>query len=387
MKFDIAIVGAGLVGASLAARLHGTGLAVALLDLDTQNPVTSPAWDSRIYAISPGSQRHLVACGAWQRMSPDRIARVEAMHVFGDSERAQIHFSAYQVGLPELCFIAESSAVQGALRAVNAESGDVQASYGTRPEHILIGEDSAVLQLTESAEIQSRLIVGADGAQSWVRDSLGIESRLQAYDQQGVVANFDCERPHGSIARQWFRPDGVLALLPLPGNRVSMVWSTRNDMAERLLAMVPEDVALEVELAARHVLGAMSVITPPRSFPLSLLRVSEWVRPRLALIGDAAHSVHPLAGQGVNLGFQDAAELARVLRERGAQDDCGDYRLLRRYERARREPVAMMQATTDGLQRLFDTTAFGVKWLRNTGLRLTNGVVPLKSFLVEHALS
>ena len=182
MNCDIAIVGAGLVGASLAARLHGTGLTVALLDVDASDPVQPSTWDSRIYAISPGSQRHLEACGAWERMVQDRVSRVEAMHVFGDSARAEIRFSAYQVGLPELCFIVESSAIQSALRAVNAAASEVHAHYGARPQQILIGENSAVLQLTGLADIESRLVVGADGAQSWVRETLGIESKAHVYD-------------------------------------------------------------------------------------------------------------------------------------------------------------------------------------------------------------
>ncbi|MGH8662746.1 MAG: FAD-dependent monooxygenase, partial [Burkholderiales bacterium] len=157
--------------------------------------------------------------------------------------------------------------------------------------------------------------------------------------------------------------------------------------AARLLAHEPHDFEHEVATACRHALGAMRLVTPPRSFPLHLLRVAQTVRPRLALLGDAAHVVHPLAGQGLNLGFQDACELARVLRERGPQDDCGDHRLLRRYARARREPVAAMQWTTDGLQRLFATRAYGASWLRNTGLQFTNAIVPLKNILVEHALA
>ena len=386
MKCDVAIVGAGLVGASLAAGLHGSGLRVALVDAEGPGPVAQDGWDSRIYAISPGSQRFLAACGAWQRIPPERIAEVEAMHVHGDDERSQIRFSAYQAGLPRLCFIVESREIQRALRECVAGCEDIAAIDAVRPSALSLGESGAVLELPDGRAVESLLVVGADGAQSWVRESVGIESRARPYEQQGVVANFETERTHGHVARQWFRTDGVLALLPLPGQRVSMVWSTANAAAERLLALEPTELAHEVESACHYALGALRVITPPRGFPLRLLRVSDWVRPRLALIGDAAHNVHPLAGQGVNLGFQDACELAKVLRERGPQDDCGDYRLLRRYARARAEPVVLMQATTDGLQRLFNNRVFGLKWLRNTGLKLSNGVVPLKSLLVEHAL-
>jgi ubiquinone biosynthesis UbiH/UbiF/VisC/COQ6 family hydroxylase len=308
------------------------------------------------------------------------------MHVRGDAEDAEIRFSAYQGGLPELCFIVESREIQRALRAAIAEHLDTVVLYGVRANEMALDADSALLELSDGQAINARLIVGADGANSWVRDSAGIACTPRPYGQQGVVANLATEYSHEDVARQWFRRDGVLALLPLPGNRVSMVWSTWDDVAQRLLSMPVDDFGREVELASQHALGSLGVITPPRGFPLALMTAAESVRPRLALIGDAAHTVHPLAGQGVNLGFQDACELARVLRERGAQDDCGDYRLLRRYARARSEPVALMQATTDGLHRLFKTNDPGLKWLRNTGLRLTNGIVPLKSVLVEHAL-
>jgi ubiquinone biosynthesis UbiH/UbiF/VisC/COQ6 family hydroxylase len=222
---------------------------------------------------------------------------------------------------------------------------------------------------------------------SWVREMAGIERSVRAYGQQGVVANFETGISHESIARQWFVARGVVALLPLPGNRVSLVWSTSDAHAAGLLALAAHDFEHEVAAACSHALGAMRLITPRRSFPLHLLRVAETVRPRLALLGDAAHAVHPLAGQGLNLGFQDACELARVLRERGPQDDCGDYRLLRRYARTRREAVAEMQWTTDALQRLFSTRAYGAKWLRNRGLQLTNAIAPLKKLLIEHALA
>jgi 2-polyprenyl-6-methoxyphenol hydroxylase-like FAD-dependent oxidoreductase len=165
-----------------------------------------------------------------------------------------------------------------------------------------------------------------------------------------------------------------------------MVWSTWHAAAERLVCLEAEALAQEVEAACGHVLGTMHVLTPARGFPLRWMRAAETVRPRVALVGDAAHNVHPLAGQGVNLGFQDASMLADVIRNRGAQDDCGDFRLLRRYERARSEPVALMQSTTDLLQRLFNNDVSGLKWLRNAGLNLTNGVVPVKSLFIGHAL-
>jgi len=386
MKADVLIVGAGLVGASLAAALKDSGLSVALIDAGPMHPSVVGEWDTRIYAISPGSSRFLREHGAWDRIPADRIASVEAMEVHGDAAGAEIRFSAYQAGLRELCFIVESREVQRALAVQIEADCEVSTIYSARPVALAVGEDSAVLDFEDGRSIEARLIVGADGAQSWVREMSGIEARIRSYGQQGVVANFETERAHRGIARQWFRRDGVLALLPLPGNRVSMVWSTWNAAAERLLCLETANLVREVEEASKHELGALRLLTPPQGFPLRWMRAADCVRPRLVLIGDAAHNVHPLAGQGVNLGFQDAQELAAILCSRGAQDDCGDLRLLRRYARARSEPVAMMQTATDGLQRLFNNELPGLTWLRNTGLRLTNGVVPLKSLFVAHAL-
>ena len=384
---DVLIVGAGLAGASLAAALRTTGLRTMLLDAEAPVPAVGDGWDSRIYAISPGSRAFLSACGAWQRLPPERIVRVDAMHVFGDRDDAEIVFSAYDCGVRELCFIVESRELQQALASVNAAPGGAAAIFGRSPVALALGEDAAVVDLSDGRAVAARLVVGADGPSSWVRDAAGIEHEEHAYGQQGVVANFACEIAHGAIARQWFLPDGVAALLPLPGNHVSLVWSTSDSHAARLLAQDPNELEREVATACRFALGELRLVTPPRSFPLRLLRVAQWVRPRLALLGDAAHVVHPLAGQGLNRGFGDARELARVLRDRGAQDDCGDYRLLRRYGRARLEAVATMQWTTDALSRLFASRAPGVGWLRNTGLRFTNGIMPLKNRLIEHALA
>jgi ubiquinone biosynthesis UbiH/UbiF/VisC/COQ6 family hydroxylase len=367
--------------------LRPSGLRTLLLDAEAPAEPSREGWDSRIYAISPGSKSFLDDCGAWGRMPPDRIARVEAMQVFGDAHDAEIVFSAYDCAIAELCHIAEGRELQRALAAANAEPGGPVRLFGHSPVALALDEDGVLVELADGRSIAARLVVGADGMNSWVREMAGIEHRMRSYGQQGVVANFEIELDHDSIARQWFVPDGVVALLPLPGNRVSLVWSTSDAHAARLLAHEPHDFEHEIALVCRHVLGGMRLITPPRSFPLHLLRVAETVRPRMALLGDAAHVVHPLAGQGLNLGFQDACELAHVLRERGPQDDCGDYRLLRRYARARSEAVAAMQWTTDGLQRLFAMRGHGASWLRNTGLRFTNGIVPLKNLLIEHALA
>jgi ubiquinone biosynthesis UbiH/UbiF/VisC/COQ6 family hydroxylase len=233
--------------------------------------------------------------------------------------------------------------------------------------------------------LRANLVVGADGADSWVREQAGIKALAHDYEQSGVVANFACALPHHDTAYQWFRTDGVLALLPLPGNRISMVWSTFEKHAQELLALTAGALAQRVSDTCDGVVGALEVITPPMAFALRLQRVEPFVKPRLALVGDAAHNVHPLAGQGVNLGLRDARELAAVLCNRGAQSDCGDHALLRRYERARKEDVLTMQLATDGLQKLFASQAVWLSRARNLGMKVVQSQSIIKNLLVKHA--
>lgn len=385
---DVAIIGAGLVGASLALALAPSGLSVALVEPRASVFTFAPAadWDSRIYAVSPGSAAFLTRVGAWQGMDSARVARVETMRIFGDTAPANMDFHAYDAGLRELAFIAESGRMQVALWQCLD-----QAAHVTRHCHavcVALSQhvDATDIVLNSGVTLRAKLVVGADGAQSWVREQAGITAHTHAYAQCGVVANFACALPHHDTAYQWFRADGVLALLPLPGNRVSMVWSTSDAHAQALMALDAAALAQRVTEASHGVVGALEVITPAAAFPLRLQRVEALVKPRLALVGDAAHNVHPLAGQGVNLGFRDARELAQVLAARGAQADCGDYHLLRRYERARREDIATMQFTTDTLQRLFNNDEQRLAKLRNLGLRLANRQPRLKNLLVRHAV-
>jgi ubiquinone biosynthesis UbiH/UbiF/VisC/COQ6 family hydroxylase len=385
----VIVVGGGLVGASLAVALARCGLAVALVE--SQPPAATLAegdtWDSRIYAISPGSASFLDSCGAWKMLPARRIARVETMQVFGDAPGARLEFNAYDCGLRELAFIVENGRLHDALWHALRETGNLTLFSPARCATLVRDLEMATLTLDDGNVLTSRLIVGADGADSWVRREAGIAASAAPYGQLGVVANFAVELPHRDTAYQWFRPDGVLALLPLPGERVSMVWSTAESHGHELLALAPGALAARIEDASGGVLGAMRVVTRAAAFPLQLQRVAQLVAPRLALVGDAAHNVHPLAGQGVNLGFRDARELARVLAGRGAQTDCGDYWLLRRYERSRREDILAMQLATDGLQKLFASRKVSVRKARNFGLRLTNLPTPLKRWLVQHAVA
>ncbi len=387
MDFDVVVVGSGLVGASFALALEAAGLNLALIESQPPRAGAGAAdWDSRVYAISPGSAAFLERCGVWQALDMTRVSRVEAMRVFGDDGRSKLDFSAYDAGLRELAFIVENRELQRVLWEALQRAQHVAVMAPAACKALAFETQAAQLELSDGRVLCPRLMVGADGADSWVRAQTAIAVETRPYHQTAVVANFAITRPHRGIAYQWFRHDGVLALLPLPGERVSMVWSTLEDHAARLLDLGREEFAAEVAAASLGAAGDLQLITPAVAFPLRLQRVQQLALPRLALIGDAAHNVHPLAGQGVNLGFRDARELAQVLTGRGSQTDCGDYRLLRRYERARREDIVAMQFATDSLQRLFNNEITWLASLRNGGLRLINRQPQLKNLLVQHAV-
>jgi 2-octaprenylphenol hydroxylase len=384
--FDVIVSGAGIVGAAFALALEGANVSVALIEPQPPRaPQSEPDWDSRVYTISPGNADWLATLGAWRAIAPDRLTRVEAMQVFGDRAPARLEFSAYDAGMRELAWVAESRELQRALWRTVEDASHVTRYAGSRCADIAWAQDEARVTLEDGSGLSARLIVGADGADSWVRARAGIDATTHDYGQLGVVANFETQRPHAGVAYQWFTGDGVLALLPLPGARVSMVWSVREARARELLACTPEQLCAEVERASESVLGALRVITPAAAFPLKRQRVARLVEPRAALIGDAAHSIHPLAGQGVNLGLRDARALAAVLAERGPRRDCGDYALLRRFERARREDIAALELTTDGLEKLFSAPAVWMAGLRNWGLRMVDAQGPLKTALARRA--
>ena len=382
MDADLVIVGAGVAGAALARAARE--LSVALVaDEAAAPPPPAHGFDSRVYAITPGNAGFLAALGAW----PERRAPVHAMRVFGDDGRSLLAFDAYRAGVAELAWIVEDGALQRALRASLQHAEQVRILAPERLERLEVTPEAAQLQMRGGRTLDARLVVGADGAHSMVREHAGIAATDAAYPQRAVVANFACERAHRDVAYQWFQGGPVLALLPLPGDHVSMVWSTGEEDAARLLELEPQALADAVAAASGDALGALRVVTPARAFPLRRLAARRMVAPRVALAGDAAHVIHPLAGQGANLGLQDARELAAVLAAREPRRDPGDLRLLRRYERARAGEIGAMDATVHGLYRLFRAQTRSLALLRNAGLNLTDRVPVIKNLLIRQAMA
>ncbi|MBS0320228.1 MAG: FAD-dependent monooxygenase [Proteobacteria bacterium] len=385
--YDVLVAGAGLPGLAAAAALARTGLAVAIVDRAPicAEVVAEPEWDLRVYAISPGSAAFLGALGAWQALPLSRIAPVEAMDVAGDAG-GRVTFDAYQLGERALAWIVEERELRSALvAAVHAAGVDVLAAAPFA--RLTFAPEHAELALDDGRRVEARLVVGADGLRSWIRHAAGIVAAPSPYGQRGVVAHFTTEAEHRGIAHQWFLgQDGVLAWLPLPGRRMSIVWSAPDALAAELVAMPAADLARRVEIAGARTLGTLAPLVPAAAFPLAYLRLPAVVAHRLALVGDAAHGVHPLAGQGVNLGFGDAAELARAAAARGPVTDAGSPALLARYACRRAEPVLAMQAATDGLARLFGLDRGWLRTLRNAGMATVERIPALKRALAQPAL-
>lgn len=381
-RYQVVVVGGGLVGAATALALGRHGLRVALIE--RQTPATpDAAWDTRIYAIGPASQRFLERFGAWQRVDPTRVQPIFRMDVTGDRQGA-VRLDAYESGVAHLAAIVESGRLQDALWQAIRADGNVALHCPATIEALERGEDSTRITLAGGTVLDAELVVGADGAGSRIREWAGLGAIVKPYERSGVVANFACERRHHGTAFQWFSGDDVLAWLPLPGNRISIVWSTGTSSSAELLALAAPALAEKVRAAGHDRLGALSLVTPAAAFPLRLIRVESAAAPGVALVGDAAHGVHPLAGQGVNLGFGDAEALVDVLAGH-RRVNCGDPRLLHRYARARAEPVARMQAVTHGLHYLFDEPR--AAWLRNAGMNFVDRLPPLKAALVREAMS
>lgn len=382
-EYDVIIVGGGLAGLALAVALRRSRLSVALVE--GRAPQRPEGWDARVYAISPTNARFLEVIGVWKHLEFDRICAIRKMNVRGDAG-GRLEFSAYESAVGELAWIAEASLLQCELWESARRQGNLDLLCPAQPACLDIGDRAATLELADGRRLAAKLVVAADGADSWTRSAAGISVNFAPYGLSGLVANFSCARTHRDTAWQWFRADGVLAYLPLPGERISIVWSTPAAHAEELLGLPPAEFCARVAAAGEHTLGELEPLTAPAAFPLRLMRAPRVVDHRLALIGDAAHTIHPLSGHGINLGFQDAMHLAATLEACPPHVDCGDHAWLRRHERARREEVVALQTVTHGLQRLFAASPPPFSLARNLGLNFVDRLPVIKAALMRYAM-
>lgn len=398
LKTDIAIVGAGLVGLAATVALVQAGYQVVLIDsqVQSQTSYAEDDWDSRIYAISPNNMRWLTQLGIWPLLDQTRITPMHSMEVWGDSTLQPLLMHAEDVNADELGFIVEERLLKNALLQW-IEANDVRVISGNRCSMLESSARHAVLTLNSQQTIdnpqtiESTLLLGADGANSWVREQLEIGVQYKDYEQTAIVANFSTEKFHQYIARQWFTHDtmarsGVLAWLPLPQNKISIVWSAPTLKAEALMKLSPEQFTNEVMRAGGASLGALSLIGSPASFPLALKQATQNVALSTVLIGDAAHRVHPMAGQGVNLGFRDVIDLLSVLGTKHAYQPINDPALLKQYTRKRKADVLEMVTLINSLYHLFESPNAIVKHARNWGISATNQLA-IKKILIANAVS
>jgi 2-octaprenylphenol hydroxylase len=392
--FDLVVVGGAMAGAGVAALAAAdsrtAGQRIALLE---PKPAAAPAaadpLDLRVSALSHASRQLLVKTGAWTAVQARGACAYQRMVIWEErgepTGRDALVFDAAELGEPDLGCIAENRAVQAALADSAVAHGVVLLRAGLAT--ITPGGDAIRVATTDGREYRAGLVVGADGAESAVRQQAGIDVRASDYGQRAVVTHLKCERPHADTAYQRFLDTGPLALLPLADGRVSLVWSTTPEMAEDLVRCDEAQFAGRVTQASAGVLGRLEAAAPRASFPLRLLHARRYAADRVALVGDAAHTVHPLAGQGINLAFLDAAALVDVLGDAlAAGDDPGELRVLRRYERWRKAEALPAILLLDGLKRLFSGGDELKSRLRRGGLGLVQSARPVKRLLMQRAL-
>lgn len=384
---DVAIVGGGVVGAALGLALTRSGVSVALVDRQPVSPPTGrDEYDLRVSALSSASERLLNALGVWHEIAAIRASPYRRMEVWDAVGKGRVTFEAAESGEPALGHIVENRLVQGVLRNSLGRQSRATVYCPATLENIDLETDAAAVSLDDGTELRARLLVGADGANSPVREAAGIPAQEWDYRQRALVTHLATSESHGATCFQRFLPDGPLAFLPLLDGRSSIVWSATPERVRELEALEDDAFADAVASAIENRLGRVSRIGPRAAFPLRYLHARRYVGDRVVLVGDAAHVVHPLAGQGVNMGLLDVAALTQVVVEsRRAGRDFGRVSELRRYERWRRADNTLMANSLHGLNHLFGTGNEAIAWARSLGLNLVDELKPVKRLFMRQA--
>jgi 2-octaprenylphenol hydroxylase len=386
-QYDVAIVGAGMVGATLACSLAGNGLRIALIESAPPPDWPRDSVDLRVSALTAAAQRIFASLEVWPAMVDLGVSPFSRMQVWDAGGGGSIRFDCADIGEPRLGHIVENRVMQRALLARLQDRADIVLHCPAGLTALTPAGEGVRIGLSDGAVLGARLVVGADGAASRVRALAGIATRGWSYEQQALVATVATELPHEETAWQRFLPTGPLAFLPLRDGRCSIVWSTAPAQAQELTQCADADFMERLATAFEHRLGRITAVGARAVFPLNLQHARTYIAPRLALIGDAAHTIHPLAGQGVNLGLLDAAALAEVVLAAAASGaDIGTHGVLRRYERWRKGDNLQMMLIMDGFKRLFGAGAAPLRLARNLGLDLVNGATPVKNAIIRRAM-
>jgi ubiquinone biosynthesis UbiH/UbiF/VisC/COQ6 family hydroxylase len=396
---DVVVVGAGITGKACALGLARLGLQTIQIAPDLAQSIAAPQgneWGQRIYAFSPGTQKLLSHLQIWDAIDHSRMQPVRDMRIFGDrgEKQDQLHLSAFEAGTPQLAWIGESNLIEHTLDQASRFQNKLERISDT-VNHLQVDSDEVTLHLKNGSTLLAKLVIAADGANSPIRAELGISTKEESYSQSAVVANWICTNAHLETAYQWFLPGGdIVAMLPLPNKQVSMVWSTSPENAAALLnqdqAAWSQTFSTMANGAIKDQLGDLTLNSMPATFPLRRMSASRFIgpdeKPKVALIGDAAHVIHPLAGQGLNLGLRDVATLLNILGKRESFRLPNDKILLRRYERQRQGDASAVLWVTDKLKKLFSASRGTERQLRNWGLGMVNRSHFIKRRLIERAL-
>lgn len=385
---DIAIIGGGMVGLTLASALKNIDIRVAIIEGKEPEPQLSPLADVRVSALSRASERILANVGAWRGIQSRRSSPYNAMEVWEQDSFARIEFDATHMGQPNLGHIVENRVIQLALLEQVKQQANVSLYMPTKCKSMVVGESEAWLTLDNGESLTAKLVVGADGANSWVRKQADIPLTHWDYGHTALVANIKTNEAHGSIARQTFTPMGPLAFLPLSEPNVSsIVWSTDPNRAEQLLEMPSKEFNKYLSAEFDMKLGFCSLVGEREIYPLKMRYARDFAIERIALVGDAAHTIHPLAGQGVNLGLLDAASLAQeITRLWASGEDIGQRSHLRQYERWRKAEAAKMIAAMQGFKDLFEGGNPAKKLFRGIGMKLASQLPGAKDEMMKYAL-
>jgi len=383
---DIAVVGAGMVGLTLAAALGGEGLTVALIDAHRFDRLKSRARDGRTSAIAAGSRAVMERAGAWDAIARDAQPILE-IRVSDSDAPLYLHYDHALLGKGPLGWIAENADIRDALIARARTLDTVITLDGRNLESLARDSHGIAARLDDGTRVTAALAVAADGQNSTLRREAGIETMSWRYDQASIVCTVAHERPHRGIAHEKFLPAGPFAILPMTGNRSSIVWTERAALAPEIANLPRGEFTRTLAHRFGDFLGALDVEGEIFVYPLALSHARRYTAQRLALIGDAAHTIHPIAGQGLNLGLRDIAALCEALVEAGSLGlDLGARTTLDAYERARRLDNTLMIALTDGLNRLFSNAVEPIKLARDVGLAAINRTAPLKRAFMRHAM-
>ncbi|MFT2090243.1 FAD-dependent oxidoreductase [Paraglaciecola sp. 2405UD69-4] len=388
LHFDIAIIGAGVVGLTQALALQKSGLSIAVIDASSSEGAPSGEPELRVSALTLASQNVLASLGAWQHISRDRLTSYKEMAVWDKDSFGKIHFDAKQVQQPQLGYIVENQGVKHSLWQQASQSQNIEIFAPNKISQLVFGKQESFISLDDNSQLSASLVIGADGANSLVKKLAGFPQTFWDYDQHAIVATVKTALPHNNVARQVFTPSGPLAFLPLWDEHLcSIVWSQDDARAKELLSMDYSEFNQALSVNFDMTLGLCELVSNRQSYPLKMRYTRQWVKDRVVIIGDAAHTIHPLAGQGANLGILDAAALAEHILKLVADDkDFSLAKNLRPFERWRKTEAAKMVASMEGFKRLFAKEQPVKKILRGMGLSLAEHTPFAKDKIIRHAM-